>query len=223
MKKIEENVFKSYIADERLLSEFGFTEQNGVFTENFEIVGGEFTAIVTVKGNEVDGKIIENAFNEEYTLFRVENSSGAFVGSIRAEYEKVLIKVRDNCFKKVSFPDAQAVRISDYIFNRYGDRPSFVFAKFPYYGVFKNQNNKKWYALIGDVKQNALGKGEDARFIINVKPSSENFNEYLKIKNVFPAYHMNKKSWLTLSLGNYLDDEFIKKLVDESYEQIDGK
>ena len=37
-----------------------------------------------------------------------------------------------------------------------------------------------------------------------------------KIK-VFPGYHMNKKSWITIKLDNSMETNTIFKLIDNSY------
>lgn len=47
--------------------------------------------------------------------------------------------------------------------------------------------------------------------------SSELRDEY---PDIIPGYHMNKKHWNTIYLARDLDDIFIKKLIDHSYDMV---
>ncbi|MBP3799889.1 MAG: MmcQ/YjbR family DNA-binding protein, partial [Bacilli bacterium] len=42
----------------------------------------------------------------------------------------------------------------------------------------------------------------------------------LKKKGYYEAYHMNKKSWITIILDDTVSDNDIKKLIDNSYSII---
>ena len=42
-------------------------------------------------------------------------------------------------------------------------------------------------------------------------------NEIIDFKTIYPGYHMNKKSWITIKLDNSLKTEKIFKLIDNSY------
>jgi len=39
-------------------------------------------------------------------------------------------------------------------------------------------------------------------------------------QSVLPGYHMNKKHWNTVYVNRELDDEFLKKLIDHSYDLV---
>jgi len=39
-------------------------------------------------------------------------------------------------------------------------------------------------------------------------------------ESIKAGYHMNKKHWNTVSIGGDVDDEFLKELIDHSYELI---
>ncbi|TJZ62023.1 MmcQ/YjbR family DNA-binding protein [Sphingobacterium olei] len=39
-------------------------------------------------------------------------------------------------------------------------------------------------------------------------------------QTVVPGYHMNKKHWNTVYANRELDDEFLKKLIDHSYDLV---
>ena len=41
--------------------------------------------------------------------------------------------------------------------------------------------------------------------------------------NVFPGWHMDKNSWVSVSLSDYFKDEFVESLIEESYQEVNGK
>ena len=73
-----------------------------------------------------------------------------------------------------------------------------------------------------NVEDNKLGESVKGRWVINIKPPKHMFNELLQIENVYPGWHMNKKSWLSISLSDYFLDEYIESLIDMSYEEVNG-
>ena len=91
--------------------------------------------------------------------------------------------------------------------------------KYPNYEVFRHSNNKKWFALIMDVSKNKLGlAGDEILDIVNFKCDPVLIGSLRMENGFFPAYHMNKDSWITVALDGTVDDEKIKALADMSYE-----
>lgn len=60
---------------------------------------------------------------------------------------------------------------------------------------------------------NGVGKVE----VINIKLGREKIQKLLNNKGFYPAYHMNKKDWITIILNDILKDNDIIALIDESY------
>lgn len=54
--------------------------------------------------------------------------------------------------------------------------------------------------------------------IANFKIVPENLSEMLKKDGYFPAYHMNKKTWMTVLLDGTVPFSEIQRLLDASYE-----
>ena len=91
--------------------------------------------------------------------------------------------------------------------------------KYPNYEVFRHSNNKKWFALIMDVSKNKLSlAGDEILDIVNFKCDPALIGSLRMENGFFPAYHMNKDSWITVALDGTVDDEKIKALADMSYE-----
>ncbi len=62
---------------------------------------------------------------------------------------------------------------------------------------------------------------EKDRQSINVKYPKEKIEEIRIIYNeIKPGYHMNKDNWNTVYLDGDLEEDFIKKLIDISYELV---
>ena len=58
--------------------------------------------------------------------------------------------------------------------------------------------------------------------IINLKVAKGTVQEIIDGKNIFPAYHMNKQSWISIVLDDNIADEQIEKLIDGSYNLAGG-
>ena len=109
--------------------------------------------------------------------------------------------------------------LEEYIQNNYSAEPDYPWIKYPNYEVFRHNSNKKWFALIMDVPQNRLGlQGEDVLQVVNFKCDPVLLGSLLDEKGFFPAYHMSKASWITVSLDGSVEDKKIKMLLDMSFD-----
>lgn len=123
------------------------------------------------------------------------------------------------CFTDRLFLFDQSERIAEMIRMRYGDRPDFPWKKYPGYGVFRNHENKKWYGIIVAIPKNKLDGRKDGAVIevINVEIPPEEGKRLCGTAGIYPAWHMNKKSWVSLILDDTLPDGQIMEFLDESY------
>lgn len=222
MFDIEQKVFKNKkIVSEKLL-DFGFVKFEKGYTFLSDIMDGDFRVDIKVLDNmELVGKIFDNFNNDEYINFRIESFNGSFVNKIRKEYTELLEKIADFCCYELLFFSPQANRISRKIFEKYGINPSFPWknSKHSSYATFRHKETKKWFALIMDISWDNLLKNDSKEIIniINLKLRPEKIDEIIDKKIIFPGYHMNHKNWASLVLNNRLDDDYIMKLVDESF------
>jgi len=216
---IEENLFKKYFPDFQKIIVFGFVKENDYYKYCEKILNELFLVEVYVFDNgEVKGKIIDLDSGELYTNFRVAENTGEFVGKVKDEFESILINIRDNCFSKNFFVSNQANRIAKLIDEKYGDVPIFKWEKYPDFGVFENKSSKKWYAIIMNISKNKLVDEKGYFDILNVKIDSSKIPILLAKSGIYPAYHMNKKYWISISLDDTLSDKEIVELIDESYQ-----
>ena len=219
MTSIEKNIFNKYIVDKNKLINYGFERKNDKFIYKKYLTKPDFIAIIEFQ-KDIRGKIFDISINDEYTNFRIENLNG-FSSEIREEYINILVDIRKKCFKKEWQNFVQAKRISKFIEEKYKDLPEFLWEKFPNYAIYRKKENKKWYALFGAVALNKVDKNSKSNNIveiINIKIDKNKIQNLIKQKGIFEAYHMNKKSWISILLDDTLDDFEIENLINESYE-----
>ena len=216
---IENNIFKKFSPDFNKLIDFGFVENNGKYTYTKTFMNNKFNAqIVVTKSGKVCGKIFDIENNDEYLPFRLNFQEGSFVGKVREEYINILDTIKQECFTEKLFIYPQSNRITGLILERFGDKPLFLWEDAPTCGVFKNPESNKWYGIIMNINRTKLGNfaPEDIE-VMNIKLEPDEIQSLLKEKGFFPAWHMNKKSWITITLDNTLSDTKIMKYIEKSH------
>ena len=219
MSNIEEEIFKRAKVDFNKLLNYGFIKQNNVYKISKNIMQDTFRIDFSVdERGKVIGKVYDLAFGDEYTNFYIKDSVGAFVGQVRTEYISFLEDIRDNCFIENYFINEQANRIASLIKAKYFDEPIFYWDKFPEDAVFRNKDTKKWYGIIMNIDKHKIIKNATGKVdILDIKLEPLKIENLLSKTGFFPAYHMNKKSWITIILDDTLTDDTIMELIHESY------
>ena len=220
---IEKEIIKKCILDKDKLIPFGFIKEKDNYKYITNIMNNKFRVEIIINANnELIGKIYDIETNEEYTNFRVENL-GSFSNSVKEEYIKILKNIVSNCYISHYFSFNQTNRIVNEITKKYNVSSEFLWDKYPSYGIFRSKSSNKWFAAILNVDKSKVINNESGEIeIINVKVD-DLVNSYLKEKGIFPAYHMSKKSWITIILDDTCKDEKIMELIDISYEIVNKK
>jgi predicted DNA-binding protein (MmcQ/YjbR family) len=69
-----------------------------------------------------------------------------------------------------------------------------------------------------NLERSRLGsKSQEFTDVINLKLDKDESPELLKSEGYYPAYHMNKKYWITITLDETVKDSDIMKLIEESH------
>ena len=111
------------------------------------------------------------------------------------------------------------MEVIKYIKEKYHDDLEFLWEKFPNDAIWRNKQNNKWYGLILTIDENKLGiKSSKKVEIIDLRYPKEDIKNIVDNKKIFPGYHMNKNSWLTIKLDGIVTLQEIYKLIDISYE-----
>lgn len=215
---IEQEIFKRTKVIVDSLIPYGFTKNKNVYKYSKIFMKNFRADIVIEEQGIVTGKVYDLNTGDEYINFRIENQVGEFVSSVREEYKSILKDIRNHCFEKLYFISEQANKITNKIIEIYHNEPEFLWDKFPGYGVFRNPNNQKWYGAILNIDKSKIDKESTGEIeVINLKIEKEKIPDLLKKKGFYPAYHMNKKNWVTIILDNTLKEEEIMEYVRMSY------
>ena len=215
---IEKDIFKRTDIDFKRLKTYGFKNNNNEYIYEKVFLNNKFKAIITInKDKIVTGKVIDLEINDEYLALRIEGQ-GEFVSKVREEYKSILSDIKKHCCDEKPFISEQANRMTKYIKEKYNNEPEFLWDKFKGCAIFRNSNNKKWYALITNIDLSKLENKTGEVEIINVKLEREKILDLLKEKGYYPAYHMNKEHWITILLDGTVPKQKICDLIDISYD-----
>ena len=115
--------------------------------------------------------------------------------------------------------------ITDHIAQQYGVEPEFPWDSTPEAAVFRHQDNRKWFALIMNVRRETLGfEGKEVIPVINLKIDDIFLREMILSEDgIIPAYHMNKRHWVTVLLDGSVPAERVFELIGVSYEATSRK
>lgn len=111
----------------------------------------------------------------------------------------------------------QREEVIAYIRSRYGSEPEYMWQSTPDAAVFRHSDNRKWFALIMNISREKLGIQGGKTDILNIKCDQLMVGSFLLMDGFYPAYHMNKKNWITVLLDGTADIEQIKGMIDMSY------
>lgn len=216
------------------LNNYGFTEtSDSVFSLKKNLSQKDLYAKFTlnIKDNIFEIHVFDKLTGDRYALFDIPNSQGAFVGALREEISIYIEEIRSKCFK---CEDLNTKYIS-WLEEKFNCKPDFPWPDTPEACVFRCPNNK-WFALVMKIKYRQLGFTSDEEvFIVNLKAPKEQIaasenngngtsnSPLIDKKSVFPAYHMNKKHWITLLLTSVTNFEKLCFLTEQSYRLVNGK
>ncbi|HEL1550844.1 TPA: MmcQ/YjbR family DNA-binding protein [Streptococcus suis] len=198
---------------------FGFIFADNRYTYREVFMEGQFEAVVEVdEAGQLSSYIWDCEMEEVYTAHLVTAQAGAFVGQVREAYQSILDRVEEACCVALPFTKDQSNRLAQLIKEQWGDLPDYPFAKLPTYGAFRHPANNKWYALVSQIPRDKLdGSGSQEEVeIVNLKVDGREIAELLSQSGVFPAYHMSKKTWVSVLLDDMVEDQTIFALLEKS-------
>lgn len=214
-------ILNSALPHKEKLKAFGFYESDDFLYLKKSIVGGEFYTIIRLSEKSFNAEVFETQTDEKYVLFDVASANGAFVGQIRNEVQAIIDEIHEKCFdfqdirqKYVDFLQAEFSAAGDKPWLDEGDSTSSVY-RCP---------NGKWFALVMKIKFKNLGfESDETVWVVNLKADTEKITEITDKKSIFPAYHMNKKYWITVLLTALTDFEQLCELTRKSFELVSVK
>lgn len=211
------DVEKYNFSKEKLL-QYGFREEEEKLIYRKEILDSSFLIEIVFVNSQLLIEVYDIEFDEIYSLYSVDSAVGETVQNIREHVEKLLSSILGLADESGKISS----EIIDYCNNKYGGNHVNPFKKHPDILAFVNEKNK-WYALMSNVEYNKLNKTSNIITkvkILNVKYPTDKILEIIDNKNIFPAYHMNKKHWISIVLDKNIKLETIKELIDISYSLV---
>ena len=209
---------EKYNLSKEQLKSFGFREEAEKLIYRKEILDSSFLIEIVFVNNQLMVEVYDIEFDEIYSLFSVDSAVGETVQNIREHVENLLSSILGLADESEQINS----EVVDYCNNKYGENHVNPFKKHPDILAFLNEKNK-WYALLSDVEYNKLNKNTDITTkvkILNVKYPTDNILDIIDNQNIFPAYHMNKKHWISIVLDKNIKLETIKELIDISFSLV---
>ena len=209
-------IFKSYQFNKEKAHAYGFVENGEVWTYSCQILQGDFYMAVSITPDNVSFQVFDQETGDLYPQVHMESMRGSFVASVREACLEILYQIRKACFDVQDFICPQTKRIMDQIQEKYGDQLEYLWEKSPDTAVLRHEGNQKWYAVVMRIPWDKLEKGREG-LVEAVNLKHDQVADLLSKKGIYPAFHMNKRYWLSLALDDSLQDEEVIELIERSW------
>ena len=209
-------IFKAYQFNSKKAKEYGFVENQGVWTYSSTILQGDFLMKITVEDSDLTFQVFDQETGELYPQVHMESMRGTFVGTVREACLEVLYDIRKACFEVQEFLCPQTKRIMALVREKYGNQLEYLWEKSPDTAVLRHEDNQKWYAILMRIPWDRLDKGREG-LVEAVNLKHDQVADLLSQNGIYPAFHMNKRYWISLPLDDTLTDEKVLELFERSW------
>lgn len=187
------------LSREKLLA-YGFHERKGRLWLERGLSHG-FTAVFCADTDVLQAEIRDEE-KLPYLLAEVREQTGR-----HAEQIISACVLQDNREKLLAYAHA-----------RYGTSAEYLWEKHPSYGVLRNAKGK-WYAMFMRIPKRRLLIDEEGECeVVNLKAAAQ---ELVDHQRIFPAYHMNKKHWISVRLDARWESGELEMLLGNSHQLSD--
>ena len=209
-------IFKSYQFNQEKARAYGFIENEGVWIYSCQILQGDFVMNVSITTDNVSFQVFDQETGDLYPQVHMESIRGTFVGSVRQTCLEILYQIRKACFDVQDFICPQTKRIMAQIQKKYGDQLEYLWEKSSDTAVLRHEDSKKWYAVLMRIPWDRLDKAREGQVeAVNLK--HDQVADLLSQKGIYPAFHMNKRYWISLALDDSLSDDDVLDLLAISW------
>ena len=209
-------IFKSYQFNKEKAHAYGFVENVEVWTYSCQILQGEFFMTISITLDNVSFQVFDRETGDLYPQVHMESMRGSFVASVREACLEILYQIRKACFDVQDFICPQTKRIMSQVQEKYGNQLEYLWEKSPDTAVLRHEGNQKWYAVLMRIPWEKLEKGREG-LVEAVNLKHDQVADLLSKKGIYPAFHMNKRYWLSLALDDSLQDEEVLELIERSW------
>ncbi len=241
MRNLYNQILKNRTIDFDELTDFGFNKNKERYIYRQAINSGDFIVTIEITSKKAISKVLDAFDDSEYALVDVETSEGKFVGDIKEEYENILNTFCEKCTFLDVFKSSSSKKIIAYVKEKYDGELEFLWDDYDG-AVYRNKDNLKWYGVIMKVKEQSFVTSTLKRMkLAGVSSNHKLFsktefsdNDYLEVldlhidkskskeiidyEKVFPGYHMNKDSWISIILDKDTPLREVYKYLDDSYQ-----
>lgn len=209
-------IFKSYQFNQEKARVYGFVENAGVWTYSCQILQGDFAMTVSITADNVSFQVFDQETGDPYLQVHMQSMTGSFVASVREACLEILYQIRKACFEVQDFICPQTKRIMAQIQEKYGNQLEYLWEKSPDTAVLRHEGNKKWYAVLMRIPWDRLEKGREG-LVEAVNLKHDQVVDLLSQKGIYPAFHMNKRYWISVTFDDTLSDEIVLELIEKSW------
>ena len=209
-------IFKSYQLNQEKARAYGFVKNGEVWTYSCQILQGDFIMTVSITADNVSFQVFDQETGDLYPQVHMESMRGSFVGSVREDCLEILYQIRKACFEVQDFICPQTKRIMTQVQEKYGNQLEYLWEKSPDTAVLRHEDNKKWYAVVMRIPWDRLDKGREG-LVEAVNLKHDQVVDLLSQNGIYPAFHMNKRYWISVALDDTLSDEIVLELIEKSW------
>ena len=209
-------IFKSYQFNQEKARAYGFIENEGVWIYSCQILQDDFVMTVSITTDNVSFQVFDQETGDLYPQVHMESMRGSFVGSVREACLEILYQIRKACFDVQNFICPQTKRIMAQVQEKYGDQLEYLWEKSPDTAVLRHEDSQKWYAVLMRISWDRFDKAREGQVeAVNLK--HDQVADLLSQKGIYPAFHMNKRYWISLALDETLSDDEVLDLLEISW------
>ncbi len=214
-----DNIFDNYSVNKKALSDYGFIKMKDGYCLKKDLENFDFYVKFIIGNNTFDVKVFE-ANGEEYLPFYIKKAGGSYSKKIKEAVELMINDIICHCFESINIRE----ELLRYLKKKYDTNPNYPWKSDPTSITLKTNETNKWYGLIMNIPYKSLKIEKEGKIdVLNVKNKPAKIEHLIDFKHYFPAYHMNKKYWISILLDSTIDLNSVINLLDESYEIVDLK
>ena len=164
--------------------------------------------------------MLDSESGDEYTLYRVANANGRFVGLVRKAVTSLLKRLAASCFERNVFIQNQSRELLETVRSQWGEELEFLWEDSPESAVLRRADTGKWYAVMMRLPKRKFGLADDSisEFILLRIPNGKR-DATLADRRFLPAFHMNKRTWFAIQLDGGVETAEILRLTECSRDQ----
>ena len=219
MRYLDSLVQKQFIPS--LALKFGFKKTGPeTFEINLPLKTPDFEVQIIIDHNEIKLKVFELPDRLEYLPFNLnEDEGGSFVNQIRSDVDEVVYQVIESCYQLKDYRE----RVFDFVRAELNTKLETPWDKHPEFYVMKTANRQKWYGLMMRIPYQLLDPQQSGIVdVLNLKAPPLKIVDLIDYQTFYPAYHMNKKHWVSVVVDEKINLKQLQALIRQSYQLVEG-